>query len=95
MKYLLSFLILCISISSFAQISAYKCGLFAKEFSKDIALYKAKEFVMMDVLGESTGIVKFEVDALAASNSGELTTLSYKCESKNKEGLVLGFYGSR
>ena len=79
-----------------AQISAYKYGLFAKEFSKDIALYRAKEFVMNDVLGESTGdVVKFQIDALAASNSGELTTLSYKCESKNKEGLVLGFYGSR
>ena len=31
---------------------------------------------------------------LAAASSGDLTTLLYKCESKKKEGLILGFYGN-
>ncbi len=68
--------------------------LYAKEFSKEIALFNTKSFLFRDVLGISSDIVQFEVIPLAASNSGELTTLLYRCESKNKEGLVLGFYGN-
>lgn len=83
-------------LTTIAQISVAKGGIFyAKEFSKDIALYSAKTFVMSDVLGSTDEIIKFEVDPLAASSSGELTTLVYRCESKNKEGLILGFYGTR
>ena len=65
----------------------------AKEFSKEISLFKSKEFLFNSVLGSSEQVVKFEVTSLAAANSGELTTLLYKCESKQKEGLILGFYG--
>ena len=64
---------------------------YTKEFSKDIALYKAKAYLFMDVLGSTPDVTKFEVIPLAAASSGELTTLLYKCESKQKEGLVLGF----
>ena len=66
----------------------------AKEFSKDVALYNSKNFLFKDILGSTTEIVQFEVIPLAAASSGELTTLLYKCESKQKEGLVLGFYGN-
>jgi hypothetical protein len=76
--------------SSSAQIPGY-WG--AKEFSKEIALYKAKAFVFGTVLGSSSDIVQFEIDPLAAASSGELTSLVYKCQSKAKEGMVLGFYG--
>ena len=65
----------------------------AKEFSKEISLFKSKEFLFNSVLGSWEQVVKFEVTSLAAANSGELTTLLYKCESKQKEGLILGFYG--
>ena len=66
----------------------------AKEFSKDVALYNSKNFLFKNVLGSTTEVVKFEIIPLAAASSGELTTLLYKCESKQKEGLVLGFYGN-
>lgn len=66
----------------------------AKEFNKDIALYHAKSFVM-DILEISNNVTKFQIDPLAASNSGEIISLVYKCEEKKKEGLVLGFYGNR
>ena len=66
----------------------------AKEFSKEVALYNSKSFLFKDVLGTTEEVVKFEVIPLAAASSGELTTLLYKCESKQKEGLVLGFYGN-
>ena len=86
------FLLLC-RYCSFAQISTKSNIIFAKEFSKEIAIYKAKSFVINNLFGESSEIVKFEIDALAASSSGELTSLSYRCTTKNKEGLVLGFFG--
>ena len=66
----------------------------AKEFSKDISLFKSKEFLFNIVLGSTAQVVQFEVIPLAASSSGELTTLLYKCEVKQKEGLILGFYGN-
>jgi hypothetical protein len=66
----------------------------AKEFDKDIALFYSKEFLFKNVLGLTSEIVQFEVIPLAAATSGELTTLLYKCESKQKDGLVLGFYGN-
>ena len=65
----------------------------AKEFSKEISLFKSKVFLFKNVLGSTEQIVPFEVIPLAAASSGELTTLLYKCETKNKEGIILGFYG--
>ncbi len=65
----------------------------AKEFSKEISLFKSKEFLFKTVLGSTTEVVPFEVIPLAAASSGELTTLLYKCDAKQKEGLILGFYG--
>lgn len=82
----------CISQCGFSQIPI-KAGLLAKEWSKTIALYKAKSFVMHNILSSPNNLLKFEIDALAASSSGELTSLVYKCEPQNKEGLVLGFFG--
>jgi hypothetical protein len=77
-----------------AQISA-GAGLLAKEYSKDVSLFRAKAFVMKHILGETNDVIKFDVDPLVASNSGELTTLVYKCDTKSKVGLLLGFNGTR
>jgi hypothetical protein len=77
---------------AFSQIAQNQNNLFyAKEFSKEISLYKAKAFVFQSVLGS---VVKFEIDPLAATSSGELTSLVYSCEKLGKEGLLLGFYGN-
>ena len=65
----------------------------AKEFSKEISLFKSKEFLFKNVLQSTEKVTAFEVIPLAAASSGELTTLLYKCEDKQKEGLILGFYG--
>jgi hypothetical protein len=90
-KVLLGLLILCQSI--IAQVASNTGFVYSKDFSKDIALYKAKAFVMKEVLNASDEVVKFEIDPLAATTSKEVTTLVYKCEAKNKDGLLLGFYG--
>lgn len=84
-----------VSLVVTSQVSVKNNPFLAKEFSKEAALYNAKMFVMQQVLGVSTDVVKFEIDPLAAASSGELTSLAYRCESKSKEGLVLGFYGDR
>lgn len=91
MKHLI-LIILCVFgyLGSHAQVAGYW---YAKEFSKDISLYKAKAYLFRDVLGSMQEVTQFEVIPLAAASSGELTTLLYKCESEEKEGLVLGFYG--
>jgi hypothetical protein len=85
---LLAFAIL-FSQYTFAQVYG------SKKFSQDIALYKAKEFFIDNILGTTTvtEVIKFEIDPLAAALSGEVTTLSYRCADKNKEGILLGFFG--
>jgi hypothetical protein len=65
----------------------------SKEYSKDVAVFQAKEFLMNNILQVSDQPLQFEVDALAAANSLELISLWYKCESQKQEGLILGFYG--
>ena len=61
-----------------------------KEYSKDIALYQAKFFIINEILGSSLDYDKFIIDPLAASKSSEITSIFY--EGKNKKGLVLGFF---
>ena len=65
----------------------------AKEFSKEVALFRSKSFLYREVLGVETSINSFEIIPLAAATSGELTTLLYKSSTKNKEGIILGFFG--
>lgn len=80
---------------SFSQVAQNQNNVFyAKEFSKEISLYKAKSFVIESVLGDSNSVVSFEIDPLAATSSGELTSLVYNCDKLGKEGLLLGFYGN-
>lgn len=87
-------LTLFIAVSVNGQIRQIDYNLFeAKEFSKEISLFKAKSFLIHNVLKISENPTQFEAVPLAAASSGELTTLLYKCESQNKEGLILGFYG--
>ena len=84
-------LILGMIVFTFSMNAQYR----NKEYSKSVALYKAKEFVMMEVIGvEEKKQVKFDIDPLAAATSGELTSLTYTCDEKNLKGFVLGFYGN-
>jgi hypothetical protein len=95
MKSKLSILVL-LTISNliYSQIKVNSNNIWAaKEFSKEISLFKSKEFLFKNVLESTEKVTQFEVIPLAAASSGELTTLLYKCEAKQKEGLILGFYG--
>lgn len=67
----------------------------SNEFSKEKSLYGAKSFAMQKVLGVTETPEKFEMWALAAATSGELTSLVYKCSAKQKEGMVLAFFGNQ
>jgi len=93
MKTILSLTLILAFNSILGQVKATDAGIwFAKEYSKEAALFQSKEFLFEQVLNINQEVTKFEVIPLAAAMSGELTTLIYKCEVKNKEGLVLGFY---
>lgn len=83
-----------LSQSIIAQVSENSGYFFAKEFSKEISLYRAKQFLIEQVLMTDEKAIQFDIDPLAATNSGEVTSLGYKCEEKGKEGILLGFYGN-
>ena len=69
----LVFFLLSIHLVGISQVSTKSNLFYAKEFSKEIALYNAKIFVLQQVLGVSSEVAKFEIDPLAAASSGELT----------------------
>ena len=73
---------------SYSQISS------SREYSREKALYKAKEYVMTEIIGVESYITKFEIDPLEAAKSGELISLVYKCKQKKLSGLILGFFGT-
>lgn len=95
MKIKITFLSILLSVTfCYSQVKVNSNNIWtAKEFSKEISLFKSKEFLFKNVLGSTNEVVPFEVIPLAAASSGELTTLLYKCDTKQKEGLILGFYG--
>jgi len=87
--------LICYQIVCFSQVKGQGENIwYAKEFSKEIALFSSKNFLMEQVFGASPKAIKFSIIPLAAASSGELTTLLYKCEDLSKEGMVLGFYGN-
>lgn len=97
MKYSFILLLLILAEPISAQFEAGPIGplyFLGQEFSKEVSLYSGKKFLMDEVLGVSEVILQFEIDALTAASSGELTTLVYQCQMIGKEGLILGFYGN-
>lgn len=98
MKKTFTFLLLLFSLSVHAQFNANNFTgtiekLFAQEYSKDATAYLTKVYIARQVLklndNELTG---FELDAVTASKSGELTTVLYNCPKLNQRGLVFVFY---
>ena len=67
----------------------------ANGFSKEESLYRSKAYLMSQILGSSEVPLSFQVFALAAATSGELTSLVYTCAERKKQGLLLAFYGNR
>ena len=98
MKTLLLSIILLFTLNSYSQISAKNQtgigGYFlAKEYSAKITESYAEKYMIDKIIDLSELGTQYKIDALVASNSGELTTVYYQCKSQNKEGLILGFYG--
>lgn len=90
-KLLVGSLIFCNSLM--AQVATGDGFTYSKEFSKDILLAKAKAFLMKDVLSSTEGAVSFEIEPLAGTTAKEVTSMVYKSAARNKEGLLLVFYG--
>ena len=89
------FFCLLIALGSFAQTSS-------KPYNKDIAEYRAKAYLIKNVLNNDAKPILFEMEALSSASSGELTSLYYsnvlgiKSSVQNKkEGLILGFFSDR
>jgi hypothetical protein len=85
------FLMLVSSQDSIAQIPGFWAG---KEYSKEVSLYRAKSFLVTEILKQPKSVIRFTIDPLAAASSGELTSLSYECEEQMMQGMILAFYGS-
>ncbi|UOE47944.1 hypothetical protein MTO98_26390 [Mucilaginibacter sp. SMC90] len=98
MKKLLTLLLIICAFKSQAQYNATNFPnnidkLFAQEYSKDASEFLTKVYISRNILklneNELTG---FQIDAITAAKSGELTTVLYNCPKLNQKGLVFVFY---
>lgn len=95
MKVLLfSVFLMLAQFSVFSQIQTAPNNIFAQDYNKDLTEYLAKVFIVRNVLKlTDNDLVGFEIDAVTAAKSGELTTVLYNCPKLNMKGLVFAFYG--
>lgn len=67
-----------------------------KQIAKDISQFRAKEFIINKIIGDTQGKeVKFETESLASDDSGGLISIAFNCDAKNQKGLLLAFFGPR
>jgi len=65
----------------------------SKTFGDDVSLVKAETYFIKEILNSPAEEVQFEFERIASSSSGDLTSFYYICKEKNKEGIILAFYG--
>jgi hypothetical protein len=90
-KIIIAALIICQPL--IAQIPTSFGFTLSKASGDDISFAKAKTYFIKEILDSPKEVIQFEFDRIASSTSGDLTSFIYKCQGKNKEGLILAFYG--
>ena len=69
-----------------------------RPFNKKLAHYKAKEYLIDNVFADdntnNNETVEFSIDPISSSVSGDLISLVYDCDQKNKRGLLFGFFSN-
>ena len=94
-KIFFTFIYLSIGFVSFGQVTRAEEGIMSQAYSKDIAEYMVKEYVIKEILMvPDKQTIEVEINALTASKSGELTTVVYDCKELKKRGLIFGFWNS-
>ena len=77
-----------------SQIST-KQYLGGQAWSKEFTEYKVKQYLSTTILElEHKKTEYVYVDALTASASGELTTVTYQCKDQSKSGIFFTFYNN-
>jgi hypothetical protein len=89
-----------IPVFGFCQVTSQDgkilSGIMAQEYSKDISEFRAKEYIIKNILDPSDSIAEFEVNSITASKSGELSVVIYRCkEQQGKEGMLFCFWNQR
>jgi hypothetical protein len=79
--------------SAIAQIPTNMGFSLCGEFSDKNLAVKAEGFLLKEILKSPEDIVQFKLERIASSMSGDLTSLIYRCEKKQIEGMILAFYG--
>jgi len=93
MKLKLIIVALILTNATIAQIPTSMGFALSDEFSESISIVKAQGFLLKEILKSQENVVQFELDRIASSMSGDMTTLFYRCDEKKAEGLILAFYG--
>lgn len=65
-----------------------------KNTAKEIAQFRAKEFIINNIIGSANAKdIKFETESLASDDSAGLVSVAYNCDEIQANGLLLAFVG--
>ena len=79
-----------------AQVSTTSGNWFAKEWNKELSVFYGNAYLTKNVFKyNADNILRFETDPLAASNSGEITTVLYKTENGDNDRVFHITYGTK
>lgn len=79
---------------NYSYISYFPSDIEIKSAAKEISQFRAKEFIINNIIGDNKGKeIKFETESLASDDSGGLISVAFNCNEVSKKGLLLAFIG--
>jgi hypothetical protein len=92
--FLISFFLL--SWTTYGQVKPGVGGIFSQLYSKEIAEYMAKEYIINELLKvPNKEVIECDINSITASKSGELSIVIYNCKSLRKRGLLFAFWSDQ
>lgn len=81
-------------VAGLAAITFLSINSSTKETAKRITQFRAKEYIMNEIIGQAgQKEIRFETESLASDNSAGLISVAFNCEPVNERGLLLAFFG--
>jgi hypothetical protein len=75
---------------NYSSIYYFSSDIEIKIAAKEISQFRAKEFIINNIIGDTQGKeIKFETESLASDDTGDLVSIAYNCTERGKKGLLL------
>ena len=71
---------------NYSSIYYFSSDIEIKIAAKEISQFRAKEFIINNIIGDTQGKeIKFETESLASDDTGDLVSIAYNCTERGKK----------